>query len=104
MEKYIKWVPLSLFTLTLGKILIVGATWESVGLAFIAGALAALYEHKNQDKAVKTLEAKMEVLATTINNQAKAIEEIRNSVGSVRIAQQAKSLQPTPSAPMQRIF
>jgi hypothetical protein len=104
MEKYIKWIPLSLFCLTMGKILILGASWESVGLAFISGALTALYEYKNHDKQVKALEKKVEDIISAANNQAKAIEEIRSSLGSVRIAQQAKNLTGPAQTPMQRIF
>lgn len=108
MEKYIKHLPLALFCLTIGKLLIVGANWEGAAVALVAGLLAGAYEFKNQDKRFKELDVKIENIITAANNQAKAIEEIKNSLGSVRIAQQARSLQSSApsssSSSGQRIF
>lgn len=103
-EKYLKLLPLGLFCATIGKLLIFGATWEGAATCLVAAALAGAFEYRNYEKKLKDLEAKIELITIAANNQAKAVEELRNAVGSVRLGQQAKSLQPVSQSPTQRIF
>ena len=112
MEKYSKYAPLGLFCLSLVNVL-VRSNWESVVLAGVAALLAAAYELKGQDKKVKELEQKLEaqakaaearyeVLATAINNHAKAFEDIKTHVSGLSLARNLKQSQE--KAPIQKIF
>ena len=111
MEKYLKYLPLGLFCLTIGKLLYV-ATWEGAATALVAGLLAGAYELKNQDKKVaeledrfaikiKELEDRAEVLTNVINNHAKAFEDIKTHVSGLNLARNLKQSQ---SAPIQKSF
>jgi hypothetical protein len=116
MDKYLKTLPIGIFCLVILNSLIRGFTWENVAVASAAAILAAVYEAKNHSRQIEAIETKykgllenaetkLEVVIGTVNNQAKAIEEVRSSIGSVRIAQQAKTL--TTAAPVagnQRLF
>lgn len=112
MEKYIKYAPLALFCLTVGKLLF-SATWEGAATALVAGALAGVYEWKNYDKKLKALEARLDaqekseiarydVLAEALNNQAKAFEDVRTHVSGLNLARNLKQSQS--AAPTQKIF
>lgn len=105
MDRYTKYMPIGLFCLIIGKLLIIGANWEGAAIASVAGLLAAAYEFKNHSKQVKTLEDRIEVVVDTVNAQAKVIEELRLSLSSVRLTQQAKTISTQPSkTELQRIF
>lgn len=105
MQQYVKYLPIGLFCLIIGKLLITGANWESAVLATVTGALAAAYEYKNHSKQVKALEDRIELVVDTVNNQAKVIEEFRLSLSSVRLTQQAKTISTQPAkTEIQRIF
>lgn len=96
---------MGLFCLILGKLLITGANWEGVALATVAGILAAAYEYKNHSNQVKALEKRVELVVDATNAQAKVIEELRLSLSSVRLTQQAKTISSTPAkTELQRIF
>lgn len=113
MEKYIKYAPLSLFCLTIGKLLIFQPTWEGAATALVAGLLAGAYEWKNQDKRIqemeasqakinKELDAKIELVSNVVNNHAKAIEDARSGVSALKLATQMRTQ--TPAAAPQRVF
>lgn len=105
MEKYYRFLPLGLFCLVVGKSLITGASWQEAGIALAACALTAVYEYKNHSKQVAALEKRIEDIITAANNQAKAIEDIRISLSSVRLGQQAKNITTSPAKQeLQRIF
>ncbi len=112
-EKYIKYAPLSLFCLTIGKLLIFQPTWEGAATALVAGLLAGAYEWKNQDKKIqemeasqtkinKELDAKIELVSNVVNNHAKAIEDARSGVSALKLATQMRTQ--TPAAAPQRVF
>lgn len=105
MEKYAKKLPLGLFGITIAKMLIFGATWEGAALAAVVGILAAAYEYKNHDNQIKAFEARLEQIIDATNAQAKVIEELRLSLSSVRLTQQAKTISSQPAkTELQRIF
>lgn len=96
---------MGLFCLIIGKLLITGANWEGAALATVAGLLAAAYEYKNHSKQVEALEKRIETIIDATNAQAKVIEELRLSLSSVRLTQQAKTISSTPAkTELQRIF
>lgn len=102
-EKYLKYIPLALFGLTMGKLLVFPATWEGATVALVAGLLAGAYEFKNHDKKFKEIEAKLEIVTNVVNNHAKAIEDTKSSMSTIKIAQQLSS-QKVASNPVQRVF
>jgi hypothetical protein len=105
LEKYYKFLPLGLFCLVVGKSLITGASWEAAAVALVAGLLAGAYEFKNHSKQVESLNKRIETAIDVINAQGKAIEELRISVSSVRLGQQAKAISTQPAKQeLQRIF
>lgn len=112
MQKYVKYAPISLFCLTISKLLILPATWEGAATALVAGLLAGAYELKSQDKKVKEMEARFdtsikelqakdEILTNVLNNHAKAFEDVKTHVSSLNLARNLKPSQPTQ---MQKIF
>lgn len=111
-EKYIKYAPIALFCLTIGKLIILPASWESAATALVVGLVAAAYELKSQDKKVlamearfdakvKELEAKNVVLIDTLNNHAKAFDEVKTHISGLNLA---RNLKQSTSTPMQKIF
>lgn len=102
LEKYIKYAPLAFFCLFLCKMLVFPATWEGAVVTLVAGLLAGIYEYKNIDKNMKELEQKLEIITTTVNAQAKAIENVSGGVSALRLASQARPHQATSS--QQRTF
>lgn len=103
MEKYTKHAPLALFCLTMGKLLIFPATWEAAAAALVAGLLAGAYEFKNHDKKLKELEQKIELISTVVNNHAKAIEDTKSGLSTMKIASQLQTQKITAN-PIQRVF
>lgn len=114
MEKYTKHAPLALFCLAIGKLLILPATWEGAAAALVAGLLAGAYELKNNDKKNKELQdkidnmtkdlaQKIDLVSAVVNNHAKAIEETKSGMSTIKIAQQLQSQKIT-SNPVQRVF
>lgn len=103
MEKYAKYIPLALFCLAVGKLLIFPATWEGAAGTLVVGLLAGAYEFKNQDKKIKELEDKLETVTLVVNNHGKAIENAQSGVSALRLATQMRQ-QTTPSTPAQRVF
>lgn len=102
MEKYAKYVPLALFCLVAGKLLVFPATWEGAAAAMVVGLLAGAYEFKNQDKKITELEEKLETVTNVVNNHGKAIENTQSGVSALRLATQMK--QQTVATSPQRIF
>lgn len=111
-ESYLKYLPLGVFSLALGKLLVVSPTWESAAVALVAGLVAAAFELKSVDKQVeafetkhseklKALEAKVEVMTAVINNHAKAYEDMKTHVSGLNLARNLKSSVQTP---IEKIF
>ena len=103
MEKYLKHIPLALFCLTIGKLIILSPTWEGAAAALVTGLVAGAFEYKGQDKKIQELEKRIETVASVVNNQAKAIEDTRSSVSTMQLARQIQT-QRANIDPVQRVF
>lgn len=111
-EKYLKYAPLAVFCLALGKLLIVPATWEGAAAALVAGFVAAAFELKSATKYQEAFEAKhgeelrkvkaqIELMTGVINNHAKAYEDMKTHVSSLNLA---RSLKPSAPTQIEKIF
>lgn len=111
-ESYLKYLPLGIFSLALGKLLVLPATWEGAAVALVAALLAGAYELKNRDKElqalkeqydkdIKELKAKDEILTAVINNHAKAYEDMKTHVSGLNLA---RNLKPSAPTTIEKIF
>lgn len=90
--KYIKYIPLFLLTILVGKLLVLGCNWQDAPIAFILAALTGFFEFKVSENAITEIRQVVEKQNETILAMAKAHDELRTSVASSKIAQ---GLRPT---------
>jgi len=85
----VKQVPLIAFCLLFTKALVVGVSWQDVGLGFIVATLAFLYEYKSQnaemDKVRKETQEQVKELADKLEAVSKITEENRSYLSSMRL-------------------
>lgn len=84
---YVKYLPLALFTVLFGKLLVVGPSWSEATLLLIVGAFAAFYELNYQTAANKVLHARMEQVDAHLSALYKEQSELKNRLSASNAAQ-----------------
>jgi hypothetical protein len=84
-------IPLFLFGILVLKSLVLGSSWTEVAIIAISGIIGFLFEVKYRDKKIEELEQVLNKQNETILALAKAVDETRTSVSSIRLAQGMRS-------------
>jgi hypothetical protein len=91
MKEYIKYIPLGLFVAFCVKSLVIGSSvTEAPSLAIIA-IFSAYLVHRDEEKQLKAINDKLNVLEKQNENKTKEMEELRSHVSSVKLGQQMRS-------------
>jgi len=83
----IKHIPLILFGIFVMKCLFTGATLSDAAIMAVLGAVAAFYEYKSQEQAIKLMEEIQRKQAETTLALAKELAELKSSVSTIKIGQ-----------------
>lgn len=83
----IKHIPLILFSIAVLKIIYTGASFSDAAMLLVLGAVAAFFEYKSSDAKIEALKKVQEKQAEVALAQAKALDEIRSSMSSMKLAQ-----------------
>lgn len=89
--QYIRYIPLFLFTLLCGKLLINGSQWTDAPIFLGLGLAASFFEYKTSEKKLAEMEATIAKQNDAMLAMAKALDEVRTSVSSMRLAQGMKT-------------
>lgn len=90
MEK-LKYLPLGLFTLYCGKMLVFGNfTWESALVLAVMGSISGYYEWKSQEKITKDLADRIQKTNDALLLVAKNQDELKNHVASLKLGNQIR--------------
>jgi predicted transcriptional regulator len=84
-------IPLFLFGILVLKSLVFGSTWTDAAIISICGVIGFLFELRFRDKKVEDLEQILNKQNETILALAKAVDETRTSVSSIKLAQGMRS-------------
>lgn len=96
MQRYIRYLPLSLFVLYSAKSLILGnASLGEASILLILGGISFLYEKYSNDNHLKQIEDKLEAHNKEFLEVAKHINEMKSHIASVKLGQSMKTSQPT---------
>lgn len=87
MEKYIKYVPLSLFILATAKALIITPTWSDAPLLIILASISAFYEYKNQEKKMEVLHKRCDAIDVHLSTLYKGQEEFKSYASALKLGQ-----------------
>jgi predicted aminopeptidase len=87
MEK-IKYIPLGLFIATVGKSLILGFGWTDCLAIGLLGTCAFLYEYKSNDKQVKLLMARLDLVDKYLTELKREQGELKTQYTGVQVAKQ----------------
>lgn len=91
MKEYIKYIPLGLFVAFCIKSLVVGVSvTEAPSLAIIA-IFSAYLVHRDEEKQLKAINDKLNLLEKQNENKTKEIEELRSYVSSIKLGQQMRT-------------
>lgn len=105
MEKFARYAPLFLFCCYVLKIGITGASFTDAPVLFILGTLSAFIELDRHSKYIKGLETRVEKMGEVILAQAKAHDELKTHVSSLKLQTSMRPIAnpPSPELP-KRIF
>ena len=80
-----KYIPLGLFALFAGKLLILGGSYESSLILGVLASTAAYYQFKSNDKIIKDLEAKNNELQSRVQQLEGDFKEVRSFFNSSKL-------------------
>ena len=90
--KFTKYIPLGLFALYAGKLLILGGSLESALILAVLASASAYYEFKSQDQALTDLQAKFKAFEDKLAEQDKAHESLKTHIHGLKIATSMKTM------------
>jgi len=86
--EYLKYLPLSLFTLAVGKGLIIGFSWVDAPILLILGGIAAFYEFKSNDKKVALLQTRLDLVDKHLTEFNVKLDKVQTHSSAMSLGQQ----------------
>lgn len=90
--KYTKFIPLGLFALYAGKLLVLGGSLESALILAVLASASAYYEFKSQDQALSDLQSKFKAFEDILQEQHKAHKSLETHVHGLKLATSMKTM------------
>lgn len=90
--KFTKYIPLGLFTLYAGKLLILGGSLESAVVLAVLAAASAFYEYKSNDKALKELQDKFKNFEEKLVEQEKSHKDMLTHLHGLKLSTSMKTV------------
>lgn len=91
MKEYIKYIPLGLFVAFCVKSLVVGVSVSEAPSLAIVAIFSAYLVHRDEEKQLKAINDKLNLLEKQNENKTKEIEELRSHVSSIKLGQQMRT-------------
>lgn len=90
--KIVKYLPLGLFTLYSGKLLISGASLESALVLAVLAASSFAYEWKSKNKEIEELQNKFKQFEDKLAEQDKASKSLETHIHSLKLSTSMKAV------------
>jgi predicted negative regulator of RcsB-dependent stress response len=96
MEKYIKYVPLALFSLYAVKCLVFPTTFVNGVILGVLGCIAGYYEWKSQNSEVAKLRQEFSSFTEKLTTLNKSHEDLKSAVSTAKFSQQIRGVANVP--------
>ena len=96
MEKYLKYMPMALFSLYALKCLVFPTTFVNGMILGVLGCIAGYYEWKSQHSEMDKLHKELDELTNKLNSLSKSHEDLKNSVSTAKFSQQIRGVANVP--------
>lgn len=90
--EYLRYIPMGLLTICLGKLLIMGFAFADAPVIISLAALTGFFEFKLENKKFVELETKLKEISEKIDHKNKEIDEVKNYVSGIKMAQSRPSV------------
>lgn len=82
---YLKFVPLSLFSVAIGKALYLSPSWSDVAVITVLGLLSIAFEVFSQNKQMQVLHKRCETIDKILTDLAKENEARKSDISGLRV-------------------
>lgn len=89
--QFLKYLPLALFTIAVGKGLVLGFTWIDAPVLVILGSMAAFYEFKVNEAKIKLMQARCDAVDKHLTTLYKEQESLKSHFSGIKVGNQMRS-------------
>lgn len=86
MKDYVKYIPLSAFSLFFLKVLILPFSYPEVAVLTVSGLVLCYLEYKQNDKKLLVLEEKMDAAIKNMEERTRQFEDLRSKVNGLSLS------------------